>query len=49
VDDAGLGAWMEKRGVSAAWVVSERGLQEVAAAWPSARRVPIGEGVLVLR
>jgi hypothetical protein len=46
---ADLGAWMERRGVTAAWILSPEWVAEVKAAWPYARVVWEDDGVLLAR
>lgn len=43
---ADLRAWMDARGVSAAWVLGAPAREAVETAWPSAGRRTIGDGVL---
>jgi hypothetical protein len=44
-----LGAWLERRGVVAAWVVSREGARTLLRAWPDAAAVPIGRGFFLQR
>jgi hypothetical protein len=44
-----LASWLDRRGVTAAWVLSPSAREGLRAAWPGARSTPIGEGVLLSR
>jgi hypothetical protein len=44
-----LAAWLDQRGVTAAWVLSPVARERLQAAWPSARSTPIGQGLLLSR
>jgi hypothetical protein len=46
---AELDAWLERRGVVAAWVVSPDGARALRRAWPDAEAVPIGRGAFLRR
>jgi hypothetical protein len=46
---ADLGAWLDRRGVAAAWMVSREGAHAVRRAWPDAAALPRGKGLLLLR
>lgn len=44
-----LGAWLDRRGVVGAWVVSREGAQAVRGAWPRAAALPLGRGIFFTR
>jgi hypothetical protein len=44
-----LAAWLDRRSVTAAWVLSPVARERLGAAWPEARSTVIGQGVLLSR
>jgi hypothetical protein len=44
-----LGDWLMRRGVTAAWTVTDGAESALVEAWPEARRLPIGRGTFLSR
>jgi hypothetical protein len=49
VQPEAMAAWLDKRKVTAAWMLTPRAIGDLSVIWPKARVLPIGEGVLVTR